>query len=65
MTLASAYSTAFLLSSRLDPAVKRWSSEVVLQFSFQRSCSVKGLAGETSEVLIQSEVVGVAKVANY
>ena len=36
-------STAFLLSSRLDSAVKRCSSEV-LQFSFQRSCSVKGLA---------------------
>ena len=35
--------TAFLLSSRLDSAVKRCSSEV-LQFSFQRSCSVKGLA---------------------
>ena len=55
--------TAFLLSSRLDSAVKRCSSEV-LQFSFQRSCSVKGLAEETSEVLIRSEVVGVAKVAN-
>ena len=35
--------TAFLLSSRLDSAVKRCSSEV-LKFSFQRSCSVKGLA---------------------
>ena len=34
---------AFLLSSRLDSAVKRCSSEV-LQLSFQRSCSVKGLA---------------------
>ena len=32
--------TAFLLSSRLDSAVKRCSREV-LQFSFQRSCSVK------------------------
>ena len=53
---------AFLLSSRLDSAVKRCSSEV-LKLSFQRSCSVKGLA-ETSEVLIQSDVVGVAKVAN-
>ena len=35
--------TAFLLSSRLDSAVKCCSSEV-LTFSFQRSCSVKGLA---------------------
>ena len=35
--------TVFLLSSRLDSAVKRCSSEV-LKFSFQRSCSVKGLA---------------------
>ena len=35
--------TAFLLSSRLDSAVKRCSSEV-LKFSFQWSCSVKGLA---------------------
>ena len=50
----------FLLSSRLDYAVKRCSSEV-LKLSFQRSCSVKGLA---REVLILSEVVGVAKVAN-
>ena len=33
----------FLLSSRLDSAVKRSSSEV-LKLSFQRSCSVKGLA---------------------
>ena len=35
--------TAFLLSSRLDSVVKRCSSEV-LKFSFQRSCSVNGLA---------------------
>ena len=35
--------TAFLLSSRLDSAVKRCSSEV-LKFSLQRSCSVKGLS---------------------
>ena len=28
------------------------------------SCSVKGLAEETSEVLIRTDVVGVAKVAN-
>ena len=34
---------AFLLSSRLDSAVKRCSSEV-LNLSFQRSCSVKGLS---------------------
>ena len=34
---------AFLLSSRLDSAVKRCSSKV-LKLSFQRSCSVKGLA---------------------
>ena len=34
--------TTFLLSSRLDSAVKRCSSEV-LKLSFQRSCSVKGL----------------------
>ena len=33
----------FLLSPRLDSAVKRSSSEV-LKLSFQRSCSVKGLA---------------------
>ena len=33
----------FLLSSRLDSAVKRCSSKV-LKLSFQRSCSVKGLA---------------------
>ena len=31
------------LSSRLDSAVKRCSSEV-LKLSFQRGCSVKGLA---------------------
>ena len=55
--------TAFLLSSRLYSAVKRCSSEE-LKFSFQRSCSVKGLAEETSEILIRSEVVGVTKVAN-
>ena len=49
-------SSAYLLSSRLhSAAVKRCSSEV-LKLSFQRSCSVK--------VLIRSEVVGVAKVAN-
>ena len=35
--------TAFLLTSRLDSAIKRCSSEV-LKFSFQRSCSVKGQA---------------------
>ena len=34
---------AFLLSSRLDSAVKHCSSEV-LKLSFQRGCSVKGLA---------------------
>ena len=34
---------AFLLSSRLDSTVKRCSSEV-LKLSFQRGCSVKGLA---------------------
>ena len=34
---------AFLLSSRLDSAVKRCSSEV-LKLSFQRGFSVKGLA---------------------
>ena len=34
---------AFLLSSRLDSAVKRCSSEV-LKLTFQRGCSVKGLA---------------------
>ena len=34
---------AFLLSSRLDSAVKRCSSEV-LKLRFQRSCSVKGLS---------------------
>ena len=38
---------AFLLSSRLDPAVKRCSSEV-LKLSFQRGCSVKGLLGKGS-----------------
>ena len=36
-----------LLSSRLDSAVKRCSSEV-LKFSFQRRCSVKGLARRNS-----------------
>ena len=35
--------TTFLLSSRLDSAVKRCSSEV-LKLSFQWSCTVKGLA---------------------
>ena len=36
---------AFLLSSRLDSAVKRCSNEVLkLSLSFQRGCSVKGLA---------------------
>ena len=34
---------AFLLTFRLDSAVKRCSSEV-LKLSFQRGCSVKGLA---------------------
>ena len=38
---------AFLLSSRLDSAVKRCSSEV-LKLSFQRGCSVKGLLGKGS-----------------
>ena len=52
---------AFLLSSRLDSAVKRCSDEV-LKLSFKRSCSV--LPEETSEVLIWIEVVGVAKVTN-
>ena len=52
------------MSFQLDSAVKRCSSEV-LKLSFQWSCSVKGLARrETSEVLIRSEVVGVAKVEN-
>ena len=40
-------SSAFLLSSRLDPAVKRCSSEV-LKLSFRRGCSVKGLLGKGS-----------------
>ena len=35
--------SSFLLSSRLDYAVKRCSSEV-LKLSFQRGCSAKGLA---------------------
>ena len=34
---------AFLLSSRLDSAVKRCSSQV-LKLSFQRSCLIKGLS---------------------
>ena len=38
---------AFLLSSRLDSAVKCCSSEV-LKLSFQRGCSVKGLLGKGS-----------------
>ena len=38
---------SFLLSSRLDSAVKRCSSEV-LKLSFQRGCSVKGLLGKGS-----------------
>ena len=33
----------FLLSSRLDSAIKRCSSEI-LKLRFQRSCSVKGLS---------------------
>ena len=41
---------AFLLSSRLDSAVKYCSSEV-LKLGFQRSCSV--FPEETSEVLIR------------
>ena len=45
---------AFLLTSRLDSAVKRCSSEV-LKLSFQRGCSVKCLARRDYEVLIQSE----------
>ena len=36
-------SRSFLLSSRLDSAVKRCSNKV-LKLSFQRGCSVKGLA---------------------
>ena len=40
---------AFLLTSRLDSAVKRCSSEV-LKLSFQRGCSVKGLARRDYEV---------------
>ena len=48
------------VSSRLDSAVKRCSSEV-LKFSFQRSCSVKGLARRDDEDI---EIVGVTKVAN-
>ena len=48
---------AFLLSSRLDSAVKRCCSEL-LKLSFQRSCSVKGLSRrDSSEVLILNEVV--------
>ena len=55
ISLASAYFTAFLPSSRLDSAVKRCSSEVYYNLVS---------SGAASEVLIQSEVVGVVKVAN-
>ena len=52
----------FLLSSRLDSAVKRCSSEVYYSPVEQL---VKGLARrDSSEVFIRSEVVSVAKVAN-
>ena len=51
--------TAFLLSSPLDSAVKHCSSEVLSREAWYRVWPK-----ETSEVLIQSEVVGVAKVAN-
>ena len=56
---------AFLLSSQLDSAVKCCSIEV-LKLSFQPELLGKGSGPklETSEALIRSEVVGVAKVAN-
>ena len=56
---------AFLLSSRLDSAVKRCSSEV-LKFSFPVELLGKGSGPKrlVHEVLIRNEVVGVAKVAN-
>ena len=37
-------SSRCVLSSRLDSVVKRSSSEVLKLYSFQRGCSVKGLA---------------------
>ena len=52
--------TAFLLSSRLDSAVKRCSSEVLVS----SGAAQQRVWPETSEVLIRSEVVGVAKAAN-
>ena len=52
----------FLLSSRLDSAVKRCSSEV-LKLSFQRSCTVRVFSCP-NRLLIRSEIVGVAKAAN-
>ena len=42
----------FLLSSRLESAVKRCSSEV-LKLSFQRSCSVKGLRVLLKETIVK------------
>ena len=53
--------TVFLLSSPLDSAVKRCSSEVSVS---SRAACYRVWPEETSEVLIRSEVVGVAKVAN-
>ena len=54
--------TAFPLSSQLVSAVKRCSSEV-LKSPAERLGKGSG-PKKTSEVLIRSEVVGVAKVAN-
>ena len=54
--------TTFLLSSRLDSAVKRCSSEVYSPAEWLGKGS--GLKRLVNEVLIRSEVVGVAKVAN-
>ena len=52
----------FLLCSRLDSAVKRCSSEVYSPA--ERLGKGSGPKRLSSEVLIRSEVVGVAKVAN-
>ena len=53
--------TAFLLSSRLDSAVNRCSSEILKSPAERRG---KGSGPKRLKVLIMSEVVGVAKVAN-
>ena len=52
--------TAFLLSSRLDSAVKA----AAVKYYTPAEHLGKGSGPKSTEVLIRSEVVGVAKVAN-